>query len=334
MDKVRHRIGVLICRQHSLGSYGLVLDAFRMANQLDAGHVFELTRVSQDGQPVPHPDGSLTVDAGLEALASMDAVLIPSLWLNGPQAVAEQGGLVQALSQLDDSVLVATLCTGAYLLAASGRLNGKQATTHWMLADGFQTRFPQVQVQAQNNLTHDGQLVCSGGSLAAVDVCLYVVQLLAGRDVSRNLARLLVTDLTRGPQTLYTPPQGWRRHADQEIHHIEAYIAGHHDQALSLDQLAQRMHTSVRTLQRRFLAATGMTPIQYQQAVRIDRSKDLLEASAMPVGLVAEQVGYQDRVAFGRLFKKVTGLTPAAYRQQRARADTRPSRPPTNARPG
>ncbi len=334
MDKLRHRIGVLICRQHSLGSYGLVLDAFRMANQLGAGHVFELTRISQDGRPVSHPDGCMTVDAGLDVLADMDAVLIPSLWLNGPQAVAEQGDLVQALTQLDASVLVATLCTGAYLLAASGRLNGKPATTHWMLADGFQARFPQVQVQAQSNLTHDGELVCSGGSLAAVDVCLYVVQLLAGRDLSRNLARLLVTDLTRGPQTLYTPPQGWRRHADQDIHQIEAYIAQHHEQVLSLDQLAQRMHTSVRTLQRRFLAATGMTPIQYQQAVRIDRSKDLLEASALPVGLVAEQVGYQDRVAFGRLFKKVTGLTPAAYRQQVTRPDTPPRRPPTSARPG
>ncbi|MGE5452333.1 MAG: GlxA family transcriptional regulator [Acidobacteriota bacterium] len=330
MDNLRHRIGVLLCRQHSLGSYGLVLDAFRMANQLGAGHAFELTRISQDGQPVAHPDGCMNVDAGLSALADMDAVLIPSLWLQGAQAVDEQADLIEALRQLNPDVLVATLCTGAYLLAASGRLDGKQATTHWMLADGFQARFPHVQVQAQHNVTHEGKLVCSGGSLAAVDVCLYVVQLLAGREVARQLARLLVTDLARGPQTLYTPTQGWRRHADQDIHRIEAFIAQHHDQGLSLEQLAARMHTSVRTLQRRFLAATGMTPIQYQQAVRIDRSKDLLDATDLPVGLVAEQVGYQDRVAFGRLFKKATGLTPLAYRQQSQRTDssTRASRAP------
>lgn len=327
MDMLRHRIGVLICRQHSLGSYGLVLDAFRMANQLGAGqagagHQFDLVRISQDGQPVPHPDGLMTVDAGLQCLADMDAVLIPSLWLNGPQAVAEQTQLITALAQLSPDVLVATLCTGAYLLAASGRLDGKRATTHWMLANGFQSRYPQVLVHPDDNLTHDGEVVCSGGSLAAVDVCLYVVQLLGGRDMARNLARLLVTDVSRGPQTLYTPPQGWRRHADQDVSLVEAYIAKHHDQPLLLEELAEQMHSSVRTLQRRFLAATGMTPIQYQQAVRIERSKDLLESCNDPVAQVAEQVGYQDRVAFGRIFKKVTGLTPAAYRQRGARAGT------------
>lgn len=311
-----HRVGVLICRQHSLASYGLVLDAFRMANQLGVAHRFHLVRISQDGQPVAHPDGDLRVDAGLEALLGVDVVLHPSLWLNGPEAVTEQSETIAALARLDERILVATLCTGAYLLAASGRLDGKAATTHWMLANGFQARYPQVRVQASHNLTHEAEVVCSGGSLAAVDVCLYVVQLLAGRDVARNLARLLVTDLSHGPQTWYTPPQGWRRHNDDGIHQVEAFIAEHHAQPLSLEQLAQRLHTSVRTLQRRFLAATGMTPIQYQQAVRIDRSKDLLESSRLPIEAVAECVGYQDRVAFGRVFKKVTGLSPAAYRQQ------------------
>ncbi len=322
MDMLRHKIGILICRQNSLGSYGLVLDAFRMANQLGAGHQFDLVRISQDGLPVPHPDGLMSVDAGLSALGEMDAVLIPSLWLNGPQAVAEQSQLIAALADLSPDVLVATLCTGAYLLAASGRLDGKRATTHWMLANGFQSRYPQVQVHADDNLTHDAEVVCSGGSLAAVDVCLYVVQLLGGRDMARNLARLLVTDVSRAPQTLYTPPQGWRRHVDREVSLVEAYIAKHHPQPLLLDDLAQQMHSSVRTLQRRFLAATGMTPIQYQQAVRIERSKDLLESSHEPVALIAERVGYQDRVAFGRIFKKVTGLTPAAYRQRGVRART------------
>ncbi|MDE1997682.1 MAG: helix-turn-helix domain-containing protein [Burkholderiales bacterium] len=332
MDKMHHRVGVILCRQTSLGSWGLVLDAFRMANLLGTRHVFELTRVSQDGLAVGHPDGTLSVDRGLDALTEMDAVLIPSLWLNGPQAVAEQGDLIQALRHLAPSVLVATLCTGAYLLAASGRLDGRVATTHWMLADGFQTRFPRVQLHAEQNLTHQDGVVCSGGSLAAVDVCLFVIQLLAGRSVARQTARLLVTDLHRGPQTLYTPPQGWRRHQDEDIHRLEAFIAQHHAQALSLQQLADQIHTSVRTLQRRFQTATGMSPIQYQQAIRVDKAKERLEESSDPVGLVAEKVGYLDRVAFGRLFKKVTGLTPAAYRQQHAWGHSSPDRPPSTGR--
>lgn len=322
MDKIHHRVAVILCRQTSLGSWGLVLDAFRMANLLGTRHVFELTRISQDGHAVAHPDGTLSVDGGLHALGEMDAVVIPSLWLNGPQAVAEQGDLIQALGCLAPSVLVATLCTGAYLLAASGRLDGKAATTHWMLADGFQARFPHVKLNAEQNLTRDDGVVCSGGSLAAVDVCLFVIQLLAGRSVARQTARLLVTDLHRGPQSLYTPPQGWRRHQDPDIHRLEAYIAQHHAQSLSLQQLADQIHASVRTLQRRFQSATGMSPIQYQQAIRIDKAKELLEDSSDPVGQVAEKVGYLDRVAFGRVFKKTTGVTPAAYRQQHAWAHT------------
>lgn len=311
-----HQIGVVVCRHHSLASVGLVFDSFRMANQVPGKHRFALSRISQDGLPVPHPDGALAVDGGLSELARMDVVVIPSLWAHGDEAVADNPLLIQALRALPPKVLVATMCTGAYLLAASGRLNQRQATTHWMLADGFHERFPEVLLQPAENLTHDGNFVCSGGSLAAVDACLYIVQLRAGRDMARELARMLVTDVQRGPQSLYTPPQGWRQHADADVRKLEAHIAEHHAEGFTLDELASLIHVSVRTLQRRFLAATGLTPIQYQQAVRIERGKDLLESDHLPVQEIAAQVGYQDRVAFGRLFKKATGMTPAAYRQR------------------
>jgi transcriptional regulator GlxA family with amidase domain len=316
-----HRIGVVLCRQHSIASLGLVMDTFRMANQLPGGgHRFALSRISQDGQAVAHPDGVLTVDGGPPLMREMDVVVIPSLWTQGAEAVADSPALVKALRTLPPRVLVAALCSGAYLLAASGRLNRRRATTHWLLADGLQSRYPQVEMDAEQNLTHDGPLICSGGSLAAVDACLYTVQLLAGRDTAKAVARLLVTDLERGPQSLYTPPSGWRRHGDREVRQLEAYISEQHHQALTLEQLAGQVHMSVRTLQRRFVAATGLTPIQYQQSVRIERGKALLEADHRSVEDIAAQVGYQDRVAFGRLFKKLTGMTPAAYRQRQRHA--------------
>jgi AraC family transcriptional activator FtrA len=317
VDKVAkrvHRVGVFLCRHHSLASMGLVLDTFRMANQVPGAHRFALSRISRDGLPVDHHDGVLAVDGDLALLPTVDVVVIPSLWAHGDAAVDDNPGLIEALRILPPQVMVATMCTGAYLLAASGRLNERQATTHWMLADGFHERFPKVALQSAENLTHDGNLVCSGGSLAAVDACLYVVQLLAGRDTARELARLLVTDVQRGSQALYAPAQGRRQHGDAEVRQLEAYIASHHALAFTLDELASQIHVSVRTLQRRFLAATGMTPIQYQQTVRIERGKDLLEEGQMAVQDIAAQVGYQDRVAFGRLFKKATGMTPAAYR--------------------
>lgn len=314
--KQLHRVAVVLCRHHSLASIGLVMDIFRMGNQVPGLHRFELLRLSADGQPVPHPDGLLSVDGDASRMAEAHAVLIPSLWTDGEPAVAENAALIQALQDLPPQVLLASLCTGAYLLAATGRLDQRPATLHWMLADAFQQRFPQVQVQAHENLTDDGGLICSGGSMAAMDGCLQVMRRLAGRDTARRVAQMMVIDEHRGPQTHYMPSYGWRRHGDPEMRRVEATLVARHAEALTLDELATLAHVSVRTLQRRFLAATGMTPIQYQQAVRIERAQELLQTEHLPVPEVAERVGYQDRVAFGRLFKKATGMTPAAWRQR------------------
>jgi AraC family transcriptional activator FtrA len=312
------RVAVLVCPQHSLASVALVLDAFRMANQLPGGKRFALTRVSDHGQAVGHADGCLVVDAGPEALAQMDLVVVPSLWTEGEAAVAHNPRLVQALRDLPAEVLLAAFCSGAYMVAAAGRLDGRRATTHWLLAKDLARRFPQVEVDPTLNLTHDGGVICSGGSLAAIDGCLYAVQQLAGRQVARQLSRLLVTDLQRGSQTRFMPPAGMRRHNDAEVQWLQAHMADHLAEPLSLMQLAQAVHMTVRTLQRRFMAATGVTPMVYLQTLRMEASQELLASERLSVVEVAAQVGYQDRVAFGRLFKKTTGMTPAAFRQQHA----------------
>ena len=129
---------------------------------------------------------------------------------------------------------------------------------------------------------------------------------------------MLVTELDRGPQSLYMPPPGWRRHADADIRRLQDHIEADCAAPLSLNDLAERIHVSVRTLQRRFLAATGVSPLQYQQALRLARAQALLEGGRLPVADVAEAVGYADRVAFGRIFKRHTGLTPAAWRLRHA----------------
>ena len=315
-----HRVAVVICPQHSLGSVGLVLDVFRMANQMPGAHRFELLRISEDGAPVAHPDGLLVVEGGPERLSEADLVVIPSLWTEGPAAAASHPLVIAALRSLPPSVRVATLCSGVFLLAATGRLDGQVATTHWMLADDLQARHPDVRVQSHLNLVQsdaDGWM-CSGGSLAGVDACLRAVQALTDRETARALARMLVTELDRGPQTLYMPPPGWRRHADADIRRLQDRIEADCARPLSLAELAEAIHVSVRTLQRRFLAATGVTPIQYQQALRLVRAQALLESGRLSVADVAETAGYSDRVAFGRLFKRMTGLTPAAWRQRHA----------------
>lgn len=319
-----HRIAVVMCPQHSLGSLGLVLDVFRMGNQMPGAHRFQLIRVSEDGGAVSHPDGVLAVDGGPERLSEASLVVIPSLWTQGSAAAASHPRTIEALRRLPASIRVATLCSGVFLLAATGRLDGHTTTTHWALADELRARHPAVTVDATQNLAqfegseHEGGWWCSGGSLAGVDACLRAVQALTDRETARQLARMMVTEMDRGPQSLYAPPPGWRRHNDADIRRLQDHIEADYAAPLSLSDLAERIHVSVRTLQRRFLAATGVSPTQYQQALRLARAQALLEGARLSVANVAEAVGYADRVAFGRLFKRHTGLTPAAWRQRHA----------------
>jgi AraC family transcriptional activator FtrA len=323
----RHRVGVLACAQVSLGSYGLALDVFRMANQLPSAHRFELLRISPNGGPVVHDDGSLRVDAGLEALPGLALLVIPSLWTGGPQAVARHPEVAQALAALPDAVVVVTMCTGAYFMAAAGRLDGQRVTTHWALAEALQTDFPHLHVDPAPNLIAHGPVLCSGGSLAGLDACLAGVQRLSDASTARDLARMLVVDPHRGPQTAYMPAQGWRRHNDGEVRALQHWMAAQLSQPLSLEAMAAQVHMSVRTLQRRFQAATGLTPMQHLQGLRMAHARELLASERLPVPEVAARAGYQDRVAFGRLFKKMTGMTPAAYRQRHAGAITPPGHP-------
>ena len=169
------RVGIVLCSQMSLGSLGLLMDLFRMGNQMPGLHRFELNRVSQDGTPVVHEDGELRVDGDMGLLSDMDLVIVPSMWTQGSEAVARHPGLVQALRDLPQRVFVVTVCTGAYLLAASGRLDGLRATTHWLLAGGLQAAYPAVRVDARENLIEQGRLVCSGGAMAGVDAGLRAV---------------------------------------------------------------------------------------------------------------------------------------------------------------
>lgn len=322
MDKSpqTHRVAVLICPQHSLASVALVVDVFRMANHAGQPHRFDLVRISEDGRPVPHADGQLAIDAGPEQLASADLVVVPSLWDQGPQAVKASPRLVASLSALPAGARLASLCSGAYLLAAAGRLDGRRATTHWVLADGLARRYPQVRLEPEANVVIDGGVICSGGSLAAIDGCMAALEALAGPAVVHAVSRLLVTDASRGPQSRFTPPGAGRRHQDEAVAQVQRLIEARHAESWSLQDLADHVHLTVRTLQRRFQAALHMTPMAYQQAVRLEAAMALLAQGRLSIEAVASEVGYTDRVAFGRQFKRHTGLTPAAWRQRGAAA--------------
>lgn len=340
-------IALLLCPSTVPSSLALALDVFQLANQVAAQRrpgaaLFRLQRVSVDGRAVPSALGRLEVDGGLDGAARADLLLVPAVGRQLDVVLADNRVLIDWLRQRRGRRAAAaaataravprfaSLCSGAYVLAAAGLLDGRRATTHWTLEAPFRQRFPQVRLSIDALLTQDGEVCCSGGAYAGLDLCLHLVRVWGGDWLARQVANLLVIDDVRASQLRYAPRVPAGDHGDGAIQRLQRWLDGHYAEAVTLEQLAGRTHCSPRTLLRRFKAATGLTPIDYLQRVRVAAAEAQLGDGRQTVETVAWAVGYEDRAAFAKAFKRVTGESPAAY-GRRTRALMTPPRPAATA---
>jgi transcriptional regulator GlxA family with amidase domain len=211
---------------------------------------------------------------------------------------------------------IATVCSGAAFLAESGLLDGRQATTHWALADDLRQRYPNVRWRPEQFVTEDGRLFCAGGVYAAADLSLYLVEKFCGREIALQCAKTLLLSMPRHSQagfavTPLSPP-----HADPQIRKAEAYLQTHFKRGVSIEQLARAVNMSPRNLIRRFKAATGRVPGEYLQRLRVATARELLEQGTASVQEICAQVGYEDLAFFRRVFRRHTGVSPTEYRSR------------------
>ena len=199
---------------------------------------------------------------------------------------------------------------------AAGLLDGGPATTHWALADNFRQRFPNVQLDERALLSQQHNRFCSGGAQAGLDLCLHLIGWHAGPWLAQRVAAALVVERHRGLQSRFQPLLPEARQDDAGISALLIWLQQHHAKTLDLEQLAARLHCSTRSLLRRFKAATGLTPIDYLQRLRISAAQGALHQPQPSLEQVALAVGYQDRATFARLFKQLCGETPGAFRRR------------------
>ena len=310
-------IAVFVCPQTVLSSLGSALDAFALANQLAGEELFKVSKVSADGQDVSTLYATVAVDGGLALADKADLLLIPAI---GQQvrAVIERNPLLLdwLRTHAAGPVQLASLCSGAFLLGAAGVLDGHRATTHWALEDRFRQAFPRVRLAIEQLVTHDGRVLCSGGAQAGLDLCLYIVRLHGGEWLARQVANALVFESGRGLQSRFVPRLPAPQVQDQAIAQLQRWLEQHFAEPIGLEAMAARIHCSPRSLSRRFKEATGLTPNDYLQRVRIAAAESELVAGSEAIERIASRVGYENRTAFAKLFKQVTGETPAAYRQR------------------
>ena len=221
---------------------------------------------------------------------------------------------------LDQKTEVASLCVGAFLLAATGLVNDKKCSTHWNFIDLFKELFPKVNLQPDKVITEDSGIYTSGGSYSFLNLILYLVQKYNGKDAANWAAKMFEIEIERNNQGPFFIFQGQKSHDDVLIKEIQNYIEDNFQEPFGLDDLAKEFNVSKRNLIRRFKKATHNTPLQYLQRVKMEAAKRGLEKTNHSISEIMFDTGYNDVKSFRQTFKKIVGVAPSAYRMKYGRA--------------
>lgn len=268
------------------------------------------------GAPAPEVEaGTFTLRArhGLDALAGADTVVVPGV---ADLDVPVPPDVVRALRDAAaDGTRIASICVGAFVLAATGLLDGLRATTHWAAAAELARRHPEVEVDPGVLYVDNGQILTSAGAAAGLDLCLHLIRRDHGAAVAADAARRSVMPLERdGGQAqfiVHPPPVP----DGSSLAPLLTWLEENSAEDLDLDSIAARAGLSTRTLSRRFAEQTGTTPLQWLHRARLHRAQHLLETTAHPVERIAVQVGFGSPTAFRERFRALFGVSPQAYRR-------------------
>lgn len=211
---------------------------------------------------------------------------------------------------------VASLCLGAFLLAATGLLNGRECSTHWLFADQFRSMFPEVRLVDGRIISDTDGLYSSGGASSYWNLLLHIVEKYVGREVAIRTSKFFAIEIDRKTQSPFIMFQGQKKHEDEPIKQAQEYIEHNVGERISVEALALKYAIGRRHFERRFKKATNNTPVEYIQRVKMEAAKKFLENSPKNVTEVMYEVGYTDVKAFRTVFRKVTGLSPIAYRNK------------------
>ena len=255
-------------------------------------------------------------DHGLEALADADTIIVPG---RNDVATETPADVITALRSAHAAgTRIASICTGAFLLADAGLLDGRRATTHWAVADVFRAKFPAVQLDPDVLYVDEGQILTSAGASAGLDLCLYLVARDHGSAAAATAAKLAVAPLHRsGGQAQFIVRNQRPANsigAKTELDAVLAWIEqnAHHD--VTLADIAEQAAMSIRTLNRRFQAETGQTPMQWVAGVRVRHAQELLEGTSHGVERIGREVGFTPAANFREQFRRLSGVSPQGYR--------------------
>lgn len=248
---------------------------------------------------------------------SPDIIIIPGLFENNNFASdANKVFLDWMVDQYKEGCQLASLCTGAFMLAATGLLANKECSTHWAAEKSFRKMFPDVKLCTDKIVTDDSGIYTAGGANSSLNLILYLIEKFNGHETALYCAKILQIDIDRNSQLPFIIFKGQRNHDDITIKEVQDFIEANIDERVTVEFLAEKFAISKRNFIRRFKKATKSLPIEYIQKTKIEAAKRSLEMKRKNVNEVMYSVGYTDVRAFRAIFKRFTGYSPTEYQQK------------------
>ncbi len=317
------RISLLAMPDVYLSSLSGFYDTFTVASDMAGKRVrLEVEVVAASRELESHASRMpIVAHRTLDEVVDPDVVIVPTTLANGAEWV--EGAHPVEAAWLQDvhgrGSTVCSACSGALLLAEAGLLDGRDITTHWNLAGAFRERFPSVRLLLEHELVAsgpDGTIITSGASAAWHDLALYVIARFGGDELAYEVGKFFMYQWHSDGQALYVDFEERLDHGDAAVLRVQAWLASNFSSPTPVEAMTEQSGLAARSFKRRCLDATGHSPISYVQQLRVQQAKRMLARTELSIEDIAWRVGYEDSSAFHRLFKRITRVTPGAYRRK------------------
>lgn len=316
-------ISILVPLGHSSlpnidGTHQVLSEANGFLTALGREPLFTIRLVGLSKETVQR-NGLYTIcpDCLIGDITQTNLIIIPAMHGNLEKAMELNKAFIPwIIQQHRQGAELASFCIGAFFLAATGLLNGKQCATHWQLANQFRSMYPDVHLVDDKIMTETDGIYTSGGAYSFLNLLVYLIERYAGRDVAILVAKAFMIDIDRYSQSPFIIFQGQKAHQDEPVRKAQEFIEQNFEEKITVDQLASMFALGRRSLERRFKKATSNTVTEYIQRVKIEAAKKDLETGRKNINEVMYEVGYNDVKAFRTTFRKVTGLSPVEYKNK------------------
>lgn len=254
----------------------------------------------------------------IDEIANTSLVIIPaSLIRSYETATANNQLLIDWVAmQYKKGAEVASICAGGFMLASTGLLSGKTCSTHWALSEQFTNLYPEINLQTDKLITDENGIYTNGGAYSFLHLLLYLVEKFYDRPTAVHCAKYFQIDMDRQLQAGFSIFNGHKKHNDEAILKAQQFIEENYQDKISIEKLSADLNTGRRNFDRRFIKATGITPLDYLQRVKIEAAKKMFETTRKTVNEIMYDVGYNDTKAFRDVFSRVTGLSPIEYKSK------------------